>query len=162
MHLHLSGRLARKWANQSEETKKALDSKRRQPMTMEHQREGTYISNKVRIHACHPTLNHYTYFWFVTGKILNEVQQDCEQIKNHWVDDNKEITVSTLEREEDQMNPTVRQISKKREDQSCHQQESSGQPCNQETPSFPSLPYHPFRTSPAKSFCQVSHILSFG
>jgi hypothetical protein len=24
-------------------------------------------------------------------KILNEVQQDCAQRKNHWVDDNKEL-----------------------------------------------------------------------
>jgi len=35
--------------------KKALDNKQRHPMTMKHQRGGTYISNQVRIHACHLT-----------------------------------------------------------------------------------------------------------
>jgi hypothetical protein len=38
---------------------------------------GAYISNQVRMHACHPTLNDCIYFLIVTGKILNEVQQDC-------------------------------------------------------------------------------------
>jgi hypothetical protein len=39
---------------------------------------GTYISNQVRMHACHLTLKHYTYFLFcfVARKILNVVQQD--------------------------------------------------------------------------------------
>jgi len=47
--------------------------------------------------------------------------------------------IVTLEREEDEINPTVRKISKKWEDQPCHHEESSGQPCNQETLSFPTL-----------------------
>ena len=41
---------------------KALDSKQRHPMTMEHQRGGeTYISNQVRMYACHLTFKHCTY-----------------------------------------------------------------------------------------------------
>jgi hypothetical protein len=48
--------------------KKALECKQRHPMTMEHQRRGTYISNKVRMHACHLTTKHCTYLWFVTGR----------------------------------------------------------------------------------------------
>jgi hypothetical protein len=36
--------------------------------------------------------------------------------------------IVTLEREEDEINPTVRKISKKWEDQPCHHEESSGQP----------------------------------
>jgi len=47
--------------------------------------------------------------------------------------------VVTLEREEDEMNPTVRKISKKWEDQPCHHEESSSQPCNRDAPSFPTL-----------------------
>jgi hypothetical protein len=39
--------------------KKALVSKQRHPMTMEHQRGGTYISNQVRMHALH------TYFYLL-------------------------------------------------------------------------------------------------
>ena len=45
----------------------------------------------------------------------------------------------TLEREEDEINLIVRKISRKWEDQPCHHEESSGQPCNQEAPSFPTL-----------------------
>jgi hypothetical protein len=50
----------------------------------------------------------------------------------------------TLKWEEDEINLTVRKISKKkkekkREDQPCHHEESSGQPCNQEAPSFSNL-----------------------
>jgi hypothetical protein len=48
------------------------------------------------------------------------------------------------EREEDEMNPTIRKISKKWEDQPCQQEESSSQPCNQEASSFPALSYHDF------------------
>jgi hypothetical protein len=39
--------------------KKALVSKQRHPMTTEHQRGGTYISNQVRMHAL------YTYFYLL-------------------------------------------------------------------------------------------------
>jgi hypothetical protein len=38
--------------------------------------------------------------------------------------------------EEDEINPTIRKISKKREDQPYQQEESSGQPCNQEAPNL--------------------------
>ena len=40
---------------------------------------------------------------------------------------------------EDEINPTIRKISKKREDQPCHHEEFSGQLCNREAPSFPTL-----------------------
>jgi hypothetical protein len=44
-----------------ERIKKALECKQRHPMTMDHQRGGTYISNKVRMHVCHLTSKHCTY-----------------------------------------------------------------------------------------------------
>jgi hypothetical protein len=44
--------------------KKALDSKQRHPMTMEHQKRGTYISNQVRMHACHLTSKHCTHIFY--------------------------------------------------------------------------------------------------
>jgi hypothetical protein len=56
-------------------------------MTIGYQREGTYISNQVRMYACHLTSKYCKYFLIVTGKILNEIQQDCGQRKNHSVDD---------------------------------------------------------------------------
>jgi hypothetical protein len=59
-------------SRQIRRTEKALECKQRHPMMMEHQRGGTYISNQVRMHACHPTSNHCIYFWIVTGKILKE------------------------------------------------------------------------------------------
>jgi hypothetical protein len=117
--------------------KRILNSKQRRPMAKEHQRGGTYISNQVRMHACHLTSKHSTHiFWIVTWKILNEVQQDCAQRKSHWINDSKEIAVLTLKREEDEINPIIRKISKKREDQPCQEEESLGQPCNQEAPNF--------------------------
>jgi hypothetical protein len=36
-------------------------------------------------------------------------------------------------------NPTIRKFSRKEKDQPCHQEESSGQPYNQEAPSFQTL-----------------------
>jgi len=59
-----------------ERIKKALNNKQRHPVMMEHQRGGTYISNQVRMHACHLTSKHCINFLFVAGKILNVVQQD--------------------------------------------------------------------------------------
>jgi hypothetical protein len=47
-----------------ERANKALDSKQRHPMTMKHQRGGTYISNQVRMHACHLTLKHCTHIFY--------------------------------------------------------------------------------------------------
>jgi hypothetical protein len=44
-------------------------AKQRHFMTMEHQRRGAYISNQVRMHACHLTSKQlHIYFLFVTGK----------------------------------------------------------------------------------------------
>jgi len=59
-----------------ERIKKALNNKQRHPVMMEHRRGGTYISNQVRMHACHLMSKHCIYFLFVVGKILNVVQQD--------------------------------------------------------------------------------------
>jgi len=47
---------------------KALVSKQRHPVMMEHRRGGTYISHQVRMHACHLTSKHCTYLWFVTER----------------------------------------------------------------------------------------------
>jgi hypothetical protein len=46
-----------------ERAKKALVSKQRHPMTMEHQKGGTYISNQVRMHACHLSSKHCTHIF---------------------------------------------------------------------------------------------------
>jgi hypothetical protein len=53
-----------------ERIKKAFNSKQRQPVMMEHRRRETYISNQVRMHACHLTSKHCIYFLFVIGKSL--------------------------------------------------------------------------------------------
>jgi hypothetical protein len=96
-----------------ERIKKALNNKQRHPVMMEHWWGGTYISIQVRMHACHLTSKHWIYFWFVAGKILNVVQQDWEKKKNHWVDEQQRIMVLTLEWEEDEIKPNIREISKK-------------------------------------------------
>jgi len=96
-----------------ERIKKALNNKQRHPVMMEHWRGGTYISNQVRMHTCHLTSKHCIYFWFVAGKILNVVQQDWGQRKNCWFEEQQRIMVLTLEWEEDEINPNIREISKK-------------------------------------------------
>jgi hypothetical protein len=55
-----------------ERAKKALVSKQRHLMTMEHQREGTHISNQVRMHACHLTSKHCTHIFICYRKILKK------------------------------------------------------------------------------------------
>jgi hypothetical protein len=55
--------------------KKALVSKQRHPMTMEHQRGGTYISNQVRMHACHLTSKHCTHIFIRYRKILKKKKE---------------------------------------------------------------------------------------
>jgi len=55
-----------------ERAKKALVSKQRHLMTMEHQRGGTYISNQVRMHACHLTSKHCTHIFICYRKILKK------------------------------------------------------------------------------------------
>jgi hypothetical protein len=67
--------------------KKALNNKQRHLMIIEHQRGGIYISNQVRMHACHLTSKHCTHiFDLLQKKILNKVEQEYGQRKNHWVD----------------------------------------------------------------------------
>jgi hypothetical protein len=79
-------------SNRPERIKKALNNKQRHPMMMEHRRGGTYISNQVRMHACHLTSKYCIYFLFVAGKILNVVQQDWEKKKERIIElmNNKE------------------------------------------------------------------------
>jgi len=73
-----------------ERIKKALNNKQRHHVMMEHWRGGTYMSNQVRMHACHLTSKHCIYFWSVAGKILNVVQQDWGQRKIVDLKNNKE------------------------------------------------------------------------
>jgi uncharacterized radical SAM superfamily protein len=56
-----------------ERAKKALVSKQRHLMTMEHRRGGTYISNQVRMHACHLTSKHCTHIFY--RKIIKKKKQ---------------------------------------------------------------------------------------
>jgi hypothetical protein len=55
-----------------ERAKKALVSKQRHLMTMEHRRGGTYISNQVRMHACHLISKHCTHIFICYRKILKK------------------------------------------------------------------------------------------
>jgi len=50
-------------SRQIRRTKKALECKQIHPMMMEHRIGGTYVSNQVRMHACHLTLKHCTYIF---------------------------------------------------------------------------------------------------
>jgi hypothetical protein len=59
-----------------ERAKKALLSKQRHLMTMEHQRGGTYISNQVRMHACHLTSKHCTHIFICYRKILKKKERE--------------------------------------------------------------------------------------
>jgi len=121
---------------------------------MEHQRGGAYIGKDACMSSNLKVL--HIYFWFVTGKILNEVQQDCGRRKNHWVDNKQRIMILTLEQEEDEITLSLEKYqrstsSSRRVFRSTLQsgsiefsktcdRELSGQPCNQEAPSFPTLP----------------------
>ena len=132
-------------------------------------RGGTYISNQVRMHACHLTSkkkkNICTYFWIFTGKSLMRSSKMVEKersivvmiIKNQFWSWNKR---------EDGMNPTIRKIPKKWKDQPCNREASSFQPLQSGNTGF-SNPWsgiirkhqvfqpffcHPLRTSPGKSY----------
>jgi len=61
-HLQLS-RASTQMSQYIERAKKALNNKQRHLMIMEHQRGGPYISNHVRMHACHRTSKHCTYIF---------------------------------------------------------------------------------------------------
>jgi len=61
-HLQLS-RASTQMSQYIERAKKALNNKQRHLMIMEHQRGGPYISNQVRMHACHLTSKHCTYIF---------------------------------------------------------------------------------------------------
>jgi len=52
-------------------------------MTIRHQREGTYISNQVRMLACHLTSKYCKYFLIVTGKILKEKESTSLVIRKN-------------------------------------------------------------------------------
>ena len=63
-------------------------------------RGGTYISNQVRMHACHLTLKkkkHLHIFLNCYRKILNEVQQDGGKRKKHCGDDDNKKSVLIME-----------------------------------------------------------------
>jgi hypothetical protein len=71
-------------SQQIRRTEKALECKQMHPMVMEHRRWGTYIS-KQGMNACMSS-NHkalHIYFDLLQKKILNEIQQDYGQRKNH-------------------------------------------------------------------------------
>jgi hypothetical protein len=55
-----------------ERAKKVLVSKQRHLMTMKHRRGGAYISNQVRMHACHLTSKHCTHIFICYKKILKK------------------------------------------------------------------------------------------
>jgi hypothetical protein len=134
-------------------------------------------SNLKTLHNC---------FWIVTGKILNEVQQDCEKkrsialmiTKNRFWSWNKKKMRWTLPLGKSQRNEKINlAIGKPRVFQPCDQ-ELSGQPYNQEVSSFQTLrsriikkhqvsqPFscHLFKTSPGKSYsfhtCHFTFFLS--
>jgi len=82
--------MAGTWMSQCiERTNKALECKQRHPMTMDHQRGDLYFTSgkdacmSSNLKALHLLMICYR-------NILNEVQQDCGQRKNHWVEDDKE------------------------------------------------------------------------
>jgi hypothetical protein len=58
-----------------ERAKKVLVSKQRHLMTMKHRRGGAYISNQVRMHACHLTSKHCTHIFICYRKILKKKQK---------------------------------------------------------------------------------------
>jgi hypothetical protein len=140
--LQWSGWLAHEWAITWKERRRPLDSKRRHPTTMENQREGTCISNQVRMHACYLTSKHCTHIFYSlqenpqrSPEKLKKTNQEKKIIKHN----NRESWSWPWNGKKIEINLTVRKISKKWEGQSCHHKESSGQPCNQEAPSFPTL-----------------------
>jgi hypothetical protein len=61
--------------------KKALVSKQRHLMTMKHRRGGTYISNHIRMHACHLTSKHCTYIFICYRKILKKNNNKTKEKK---------------------------------------------------------------------------------
>jgi len=148
--------MASTWMSQGiKRTKKALECKQRHPMTMDHQKGGTYISHQVRRHACHLTSKHCTFLWFVTERSSMKSSKfvDKERIielmmtKNQFRSWNEKrmrwtLPVGESKRNED-INPVIKESSSQPTTRRCQ----VSQPC-------------PVRTAPTKSFCQVSHILS--
>ena len=66
-----------------ERTNKALVSKQRHPMTMDHQRGGDLYFTSGKDACMSSNLKALHLLVICYRKILNEVQQDCGQRKNH-------------------------------------------------------------------------------
>jgi hypothetical protein len=60
--------LSHEWANASEEQRRLWNANKGTLWRWSIKEGGTYISNQVRMHACHLTSKHCTYFWVVTGR----------------------------------------------------------------------------------------------
>jgi len=84
--------LSHEWANASEEQIRLWNISKGTLWRWSIKEGGTYISNQVRMHACHLTSKHCAYFWVVTGKSSMKSSKIVDR-KNHWVDNNKESSV---------------------------------------------------------------------
>jgi hypothetical protein len=156
-------------------------------MTIKHQRKGTYMTNQVRMHACHLTSEHCTIVFELlqekssmrSNKIVKKERSIVLMItKNRFWSWNKKKMRWTLPLGKSQRNEKINlAIGKPRVFQPCDQ-ELSGQPYNQEVSSFQTLrsriikkhqvsqPFscHLFKTSPGKSYsfhtCHFTFFLS--
>jgi hypothetical protein len=153
--------MASTWMSQCiERTKKALECKQSHLMTMKHQRGGTYISHQVRIHACHLTLKHCTYLWFVTERSSMKSSKIGEKegsialmiTKNRFWSWNEKRMRWTLPVGESQRNEEINPIIK-RSFQVNLQPESAR---------FVNLILSGLLQPSLFFFFQLSHILSFG
>jgi len=84
--------LSHEWANASEEQRRLWNANKGTLWRWSIKEGGTYISNQVRMHACHLTSKHCAYFWVVTEKSSMKSSKIVDR-KNHWVDNNKESSV---------------------------------------------------------------------
>ena len=84
--------LSHEWANASKEQRRFWNANKGTLWRWSIKEGGAYISNQVRMHACHLTSKHCAYFWVVTGKSSMKSSKIVDR-KNHWVDNNKESSV---------------------------------------------------------------------
>ena len=89
--------LAHEWSNASKEQRRLWNANKGTLWRWNIKERGTYISNKVRMHACHLTSNICTYLWFVMGRSSMKSSKIVDR-KNHWVDNNKESVRSWNEK----------------------------------------------------------------